>query len=89
MRPAISIIFLTTLIGAGQGLFLALYTGQLYSTFKVLPVQDPLQFYALGSLFALGLLGARSCLAHFSTLDARSAPGVRPASGARPGCHVK
>lgn len=57
MRPAFSIIFLTTLIGAGQGLFLALYTGQLYSTFKVLPVQDPLHFYALGSLFALGLLG--------------------------------
>jgi len=57
MRPAISIIFLTTLIGAGQGLFLALYTGQLYSTFNVLPVQDPLGFYALGSLFALGLLG--------------------------------
>ena len=57
MRPAISIIFLTTLIGAGQGLFLALYTGQLYSAFKVLPVQDPLHFYALGSLFALGLLG--------------------------------
>ena len=56
MRPAISIIFLTTLIGAGQGLFLALYTGQVYSTFKVLPIQDPLQFYALGSLFALGLL---------------------------------
>jgi DMSO reductase anchor subunit len=57
MRPAISIIFLTTLIGAGQGLFLALYSGQVYSTFKVLPVQDPLHFYALGSLFALVLLG--------------------------------
>jgi DMSO reductase anchor subunit len=57
MRPAFSIIFLTTLIGAGQGLFLALYTGQLYSAFKLLPVQDPLQFYALGSLFTLGLLG--------------------------------
>jgi len=57
MRPAFSIIFLTTLIGAGQGLFLALYSGQLYSVFRVLPVQDPLHFYALGSLFALGLLG--------------------------------
>ena len=31
MHPAFSVIFLTTLIGAGQGLFLALYTGQLYS----------------------------------------------------------
>ena len=57
MRPAISIILLTTLIGAGQGLFLALYTGQLYSAFKLLPVQDPLHFYVVGSVFALGLLG--------------------------------
>ena len=31
MHPAFSVIFLTTLIGAGQGLFLALYTGQLYA----------------------------------------------------------
>ena len=39
MHPAFSVIFLTTLIGAGQGLFLALYTGQLYSVFKVLPAR--------------------------------------------------
>ncbi|MCK7582651.1 MAG: hypothetical protein MZV65_48525 [Chromatiales bacterium] len=30
MHPAFSVIFLTTLIGAGQGLFLALYTAQIY-----------------------------------------------------------
>ena len=36
MHPAFSVIFLTTLIGVGQGLFLALYTGQLYSVIKVL-----------------------------------------------------
>jgi len=58
MHPAFSIIFLTTLIGAGQGLFLALYSGQLYAAFKVLPAQDPLHFYALGSLLALALLVA-------------------------------
>jgi DMSO reductase anchor subunit len=58
MHPAFSIIFLTTLIGAGQGLFLALYSGQLYSAFKVLPAQDPLHFYALGALLALVLLVA-------------------------------
>jgi DMSO reductase anchor subunit len=57
MHPAFSVIFLTTLIGAGQGLFLALYTGQVYSVFEVLPAQDPARFYALGSLFALVLLG--------------------------------
>ena len=44
MHPAFSIIFLTTLIGVGQGLFLALYSGQLYSAFKLLPAQDPVQF---------------------------------------------
>ena len=56
MHPAFSVIFLTTLIGAGQGLFLALYTGQLYSVFKVLPVQDSAVFYAFGSLMAVLLL---------------------------------
>lgn len=58
MHPAFSIIFLTTLIGAGQGLFLALYSGQLYSVFRVLPMQNPVQFYALGSLIVLILLVA-------------------------------
>lgn len=56
MHPAFSIIFLTTLIGAGQGLFLALFSGQLYSVFKVLPSHNPPQFYAIGSLLALILL---------------------------------
>lgn len=53
MHPAFSVIFLTTLIGVGQGLFLALYTGQLYSVVKVLPSQDPANFYGLGSLIAV------------------------------------
>ena len=56
MHPAFSVIFLTTLIGVGQGLFLALYTSQLYSVVNVLPVQDPHKFYGLGSLLALLLL---------------------------------
>ena len=56
MHPAFSIIFLTTLIGAGQGLFLALYSGQLYSVFKVLPSQDSPHFYIIGSAIALLLL---------------------------------
>jgi len=58
MHPAFSIIFLTTLIGVGQGLFLALYSGQLYSVFKLLPQQDSVHFYALGSLLALLFLVA-------------------------------
>ena len=58
MHPAFSVIFLTTLIGVGQGLFLALYTGQLYSVIKVLPVQESATFYGLGSLIALVFLAA-------------------------------
>ena len=56
MHPAFSVIFLTTLIGVGQGLFLALYTGQLYSVIQVLPVQDSPGFYGYGSLLALVFL---------------------------------
>ena len=56
MHPAFSVIFLTTLIGAGQGLFLALYTAQVYAAFNLLPAQDPVRFYALGSSVALLLL---------------------------------
>jgi DMSO reductase anchor subunit len=56
MHPAFSVIFLTTLIGAGQGLFLALYTSQLYAVFRVLPDQDPVHFYALGGLISLVFL---------------------------------
>jgi DMSO reductase anchor subunit len=55
MHPAFSVIFLTTLIGAGQGLFLALFTGQLYGLAQLLPIQGD-GFYALGSLLALALL---------------------------------
>jgi len=58
MHPAFSVIFLTTLIGVGQGLFLALYTGQLYSVIQVLPVQDSPGFYGYGSLLALVFLVA-------------------------------
>ncbi len=53
MHPAFSVIFLTTLIGVGQGLFLALYTGQVYSLANLLPAQDSQGFYAVGSLLSL------------------------------------
>ena len=58
MHPAFSVIFLTTLIGVGQGLFLALYTGQVYSVIKVLPEQASTGFYGYGSLLALVFLVA-------------------------------
>ena len=57
MHPAFSVIFLTTLIGAGQGLFMALVTGQVYSLANLLEPQDSVSFYAMGSLLAMVLLG--------------------------------
>jgi DMSO reductase anchor subunit len=57
MHPAFSVIFLTTLIGVGQGLFLALYAAELGATFSWLPAQ-PARFYALGSVLALSFLVA-------------------------------
>jgi len=53
MKPAFSVIFLTTLIGVGQGLFLALFTAQSYALFDLLPKQDSVAFYAPGSALAL------------------------------------
>lgn len=55
MNPAFSVIFLTTLIGAGQGLFLALFTQQSYALFGLLP-READSFYGVGSLLALVLL---------------------------------
>jgi DMSO reductase anchor subunit len=57
MHPAFSVIFLTTLIGVGQGFFLALYTGQVYALANLLPAQDSQGFYAVGSFLSLLFLG--------------------------------
>ncbi len=57
MHPAFSVIFLTTLIGVGQGLFLALFTVESYAAFGLLPVQAE-SFYAAGSGLALAFLAA-------------------------------
>jgi DMSO reductase anchor subunit len=58
MNPAFSVIFLTTLIGAGQGLFLALYLAQAGAMFSLLPAQEGVGFFAWGSALALGFLAA-------------------------------
>jgi DMSO reductase anchor subunit len=55
MHPAFSVVFLTTLIGAGQGLFLALFTVESYAAFGLLPLQAS-GFYAVGSAITLVLL---------------------------------
>jgi DMSO reductase anchor subunit len=69
MRPAFSVIFLTTLIGVGQGLFLALVAGQFYWLIGATEVAEAKNFYAFGSLLALaflcaGLLASFFHLAH-------------------------
>ncbi len=56
MQPAFSVIFLTTLIGMGQGLFLAIYTEQVYSVLNVVEKTSTEEFYSLGSAVALLLL---------------------------------
>lgn len=56
MKPAFSVIFLTTLLGAGQGLFLALFTHQSYALFGLLPMQSA-AYYGFGSALAMLFLG--------------------------------
>lgn len=55
MHPAFSVIFLTTFIGVGQGLFLALFSSQAYTVVNVLPPQAG-AFYAVGGGIALAFL---------------------------------
>lgn len=55
MHPAFSVIFLTTLIGAAQGLFLALYTAESYATVALLEMPGR-NFFVAGSALAMVLL---------------------------------
>lgn len=63
MNPAFSVIFLTTLLGAGQGLFLALFVVEA-RVFAGLLAQPSPGFYVHGSLLAVLLL-ATGLLASF------------------------
>ena len=56
MHPAFSVLFLTTLIGAGQGLFLALFSVEVYGELGLVPTPGA-DFFATGSLLSLILLG--------------------------------
>ncbi len=57
MNPAFSVIFLTTLIGTGQGLFLALFVIEASAAAGAVAAPAPV-FYLTGSVLALLLLGA-------------------------------
>lgn len=50
MKPAFSVIFLTTLIGAGQGLFVAIVYGQIYGAAK------SVEFGLTAGMVSLGLM---------------------------------
>ena len=54
MRPAFSVVFLTTLIGAGQGLFIALYGADLAGRAGLTPAAGP-RFLVVGAALALAL----------------------------------
>jgi DMSO reductase anchor subunit len=58
MRPEPSVILLTTLIGAGQGLFLAIFTAHGLALFDLVPAADSRGFDVVGSVIALVLTGA-------------------------------
>jgi DMSO reductase anchor subunit len=54
MNPRFSVILLTTLIGAGQGLFIAVFAVELSVLFRLLPPPITPWFYFYGALLAFG-----------------------------------
>ena len=66
MHPGFSVIFLTTLIGAGQGLFLGLYAAEIATLLRVVEPQQGSSFFVWGSGLALVFtgLGAVASLFH-------------------------
>ncbi|MDH5230502.1 MAG: dimethyl sulfoxide reductase anchor subunit [Gammaproteobacteria bacterium] len=69
MHPAFSVIFLTTLIGVGQGLFIAVFTAEYFNWIGLLNVEVDPMFYIIGGLVSLvfmagGLLASFFHLGH-------------------------
>lgn len=69
MRPAFSVILLTTLIGAGQGLFLTLFAVDAIGSLRGIPTAELRSFAVVGSvlslcLCALGLVASFFHLGH-------------------------
>jgi sulfite dehydrogenase (quinone) subunit SoeC len=66
MHPGFSVIFLTTLIGVGQGLFLGLFAADVAQAMGLLPAPPGRGFFAVGSGMALAFtgLGAVASLFH-------------------------
>ena len=65
LKPAISVIFLTTLIGAGQGLFLAYYSAEWFVLLTILPAaQYDYGGHAAGLSFVLLVAGLVASFFH-------------------------
>jgi DMSO reductase anchor subunit len=58
MRPALSVLLLTTLLGVGQGLFFAVYCIQVLEHFEVRAGPRTGQFYSLAAAVSLAFLAA-------------------------------
>src|SRR3954462_14127821 len=58
MNPAWSVILLTTLTGAGQGLFLAVYAAELAARSGAIAVPPDGRFFAVASVLIVALAGA-------------------------------
>ena len=57
MNPAFSVIFFTTLIGAGQGLFLAIFGVEIATALNLLAIENAPTLFISGSLISLVLTG--------------------------------
>ena len=65
MKPAISVILLTTLIGAGQGLFLAHFSAEALTVLTILaPVQNDMALPAVGLTLLLLVAGLAASFFH-------------------------
>ena len=87
MHPAFSVLLLTTLIGAGQGLFLVLFATEVAALAGLVP-KPPMPFLVGGGALALALTGA-GLVARSSISAGRSAAGVPRRAGGRRGCRAR
>ena len=89
VNPRFSVILLTTLIGAGQGLFIALFIVEIGALFGLLtpPIAPWFYFYGALAVVRLHRRGARGVVLPPRPAGARMARRRR--NGARRGCRAK
>ena len=85
MRPAFSVVFLTTLCGAAQGLLLTLVIVEALARAAGVDIAAP--FYVTGAALSVAL-GALGLLASFFHLGHPERARARSRCGVRRGCHA-